>query len=358
MARVWALLGDKAGDNAQALALARAVGEPFVEKRLTYNALRILPNWLLGATTRTLTPTSREEIARPWPALVIAVGQRNVPVARAIRHASGGRTALVTIGRPRASLRHFNLVITTPQYGLPGRDNVLHLDLPYQPPDAERLAAAVESWRQRLPPDTRCVALLVGGNVAPYRFDSSTIDVLAEGVLALCRDRGTKLVVTCGRRLPRSATARLRDRIADVCAHFHTVHDADAPNPYLAYLAIADAFVVTTDSVSMMSDATSTQRPVHLFRPPSSPPLWWRLLSAVNTAAAAIASRSLRDALVGQGLVIPLRRTARVADHLVATGQACWLGDPHSIPPPSRTDPHAALLTRIRALLPPPETNP
>ena len=34
--RVWALLGDKAGDNAQVLALARALGWPFEAKRLAY----------------------------------------------------------------------------------------------------------------------------------------------------------------------------------------------------------------------------------------------------------------------------------------------------------------------------------
>ena len=35
-------------------------------------------------------------------------------------------------------------------------------------------------------------------------------------------------------------------------------------NPYYAYLAIADALLVTGDSVSMVSEAAATGRPVHI----------------------------------------------------------------------------------------------
>jgi mitochondrial fission protein ELM1 len=36
-------------------------------------------------------------------------------------------------------------------------------------------------------------------------------------------------------------------------------------NPYLGLLALADAIVVTSDSVSMVSEACATGRPVHVF---------------------------------------------------------------------------------------------
>ena len=35
-------------------------------------------------------------------------------------------------------------------------------------------------------------------------------------------------------------------------------------NPYYAYLAVADAFLVTADSVSMISEAAMTGKPVHV----------------------------------------------------------------------------------------------
>jgi hypothetical protein len=41
--------------------------------------------------------------------------------------------------------------------------------------------------------------------------------------------------------------------------------DGDGPNPYLGLLALSDRLVVTSDSVSMISEALATPRPVDVF---------------------------------------------------------------------------------------------
>jgi mitochondrial fission protein ELM1 len=42
------------------------------------------------------------------------------------------------------------------------------------------------------------------------------------------------------------------------------IWDGSGENPYFAFLALADAFLVTADSVSMISEAAATGRPVHI----------------------------------------------------------------------------------------------
>ena len=42
------------------------------------------------------------------------------------------------------------------------------------------------------------------------------------------------------------------------------IWDGTGDNPYYAYLAIADALLVTADSVSMVSEAAATGKPVHI----------------------------------------------------------------------------------------------
>src|SRR3546814_15036900 len=49
---VWILLGHRAGDNGQALALADALGWPATAKHLRYTGLHHAPNWLLGDSCR------------------------------------------------------------------------------------------------------------------------------------------------------------------------------------------------------------------------------------------------------------------------------------------------------------------
>jgi mitochondrial fission protein ELM1 len=53
----------------------------------------------------------------------------------------------------------------------------------------------------------------------------------------------------------------LRDKLADVPA---VIWDGSGENPYFAYLGLADHIVVTADSVSMVSEACSTGKPVYV----------------------------------------------------------------------------------------------
>src|SRR3546814_11848216 len=55
---------------------------------------------------------------------------------------------------------------------------------------------------------------------------------------------------------------RLRDALAGGSAD---IWDGDGPNPYLGFLGFADAVVVTSDSVNMVSEAAATGKPVHVF---------------------------------------------------------------------------------------------
>ena len=102
---------------------------------------------------------------------------RNEPVGRWIRKQSGGRTRLVHIGRPWAKPDQFDLVITTPQYRLPERDNVLHNAMTLHRASADRLEAEAGNWKSRfmhLPkPYT---GVIVGGNSGPYTLGPKAVE--------------------------------------------------------------------------------------------------------------------------------------------------------------------------------------
>ena len=53
----------------------------------------------------------------------------------------------------------------------------------------------------------------------------------------------------------------MRERLAGLPA---AIWDGAGENPYYAYLALADAVLVTADSVSMISEAAATGKPVHI----------------------------------------------------------------------------------------------
>jgi mitochondrial fission protein ELM1 len=324
--RVWTLLGEREGDNAQIRGLAEALGWPAEAKRLTYTRRYKCWNLLLGASLLSLDRRASSALVPPWPDLVIAAGRRSAPVARWIRKQSGGRARLVHIGRPWAPLRCFDLVITTPQYGLPQRPNVLHNALPIIRGDASRLAEARTHWAPRLAALPRpLVALLVGGDSPPYVLDPTTAERLGQQARDGARALGGTLVVTCGPRVRAPAVEALAAATRGA-GHFHRWRPDDPDNPYLAYLALADRFIVTGDSASMLAEACLTGKPVSIFPLPERADWrWWTTRRVQRWVERRQSRPSVRgtvrqqdwvgrlwDRLVGLGLIKRTRDLTRV----------------------------------------------
>jgi mitochondrial fission protein ELM1 len=347
-------MGFRAGDNAQVAALAAALGLPCEIKRLAYRKYEFLTNRLLGPTLAGLDAGRSDRLVPPWPDLAITAGRRNEPVARWIRRQSGGRTRLVHLGRPWAPVECFDLVVTTPQYELPERANVLGIAAPLHAVTPARLAEAAVQWSPAFADLPRpWIAVLVGGDSPPYVFDCETAGRLGRAATELAH--GGTLLVTTSPRTRHEATEALRKAIGARC-HFHEWTPGGGANPYLGYLALADAIVVTGDSVSMVAEACATEKPVYLFDMGRG---WARMRPGPARADAPALSlgerlspRRLAHWLLAHCLPKRIRRDVRrILWHLVASGRACWLGDSGRPANPLPSDDLARAAARVRALL-------
>src|SRR6185436_15231878 len=131
--RTWVILGQRAGDNAQVRALARALGWPAEVKQIRYDEAEPTSFKDRGASLIGVDRAASARLEAPWPELIIAIGRRSVPIVRWIRdqaRQAGTDTLLVHLGRPRVDLDLFDLIVTTPQYNLPPGPNVMELSLP------------------------------------------------------------------------------------------------------------------------------------------------------------------------------------------------------------------------------------
>lgn len=321
---VWVLLADRAGGNGQLLSLAQALGWPFEAKTMAYNALNRCPNLFLGASLAAVRRDAAQSLRPPWPDLVIGASRRSVPVARWIRARSGGRTKLVHLLHAMAPLDLFDLVITTPQYRLPERPNVLHLAAVLNRIDGARLAEAAERWRPRLQALPRpWTALFVGGNSATYRLDRATAASLGARAGARVAAAGGSLLVSTSPRTPADAADALIAGIG--CpSHVYRWRPNDPDNPYHGYLGLADRFLVTVDSASLVVEACLTGKPVEVFDwPQRRGPLLglkeWMLRSGAS---------ALVDRLVFWGLLKPPRDFGALHRSLAERGLINRLGEP------------------------------
>jgi len=262
---IWLIDAYRAGERGQVRALVEALGWPCETKVLEYRKSVFLPHVLGQSTLRGITPESAAQLRAPWPDLVISCGVRNEPVCRWIREQSGDRTRYVHVGRPWAALDSFDLVITTPQYRVPRRDNVVNNMLTLHGVTPQSLEAARMEWAPAFAhlPRPR-IAVIAGGNSGPFTFGPRAAARLARQVSAMARQAGGSLLVSTSSRTSPEALNALQAGI-DAPHYFYRWRPDDDNNPYFGILAMADSLVVTGDSIAMLSEACATGRPVHIF---------------------------------------------------------------------------------------------
>ncbi len=260
----WALSDGKPGMLNQCLGLAEAVGVEFVVK--TVRPLlpwRVLPPHLWLAPLSAPGP-SGDQLVPPWPELLIATGRPTVALSLAIKRASRGRTFTVQIQNPTRALSRFDLVAAPRHDNLVG-DNVIVTEGAVHRVTAERLAEEAERFRPLLQDLPRpLVAVLIGGSNRQYRFTRDAAQRLADGLARLGQRHGAGLAITTSRRTGEENERLLREALGGRDVYFW---DGSGDNPYFGFLGLADAIVATSDSVSMVSEACSTGKPVYIFDP-------------------------------------------------------------------------------------------
>ncbi len=307
----WILSDGNAGNENPCLGLAEAVGLATTVKRVRPRApWSHLPPLLWLAPFSAPGPGS-DPLEPPWPDLLIAAGRQSVALSIAIKRASDGRCFTVQLLDPRVDPANFDLVVAPKHDRLEGA-NVIATRGALNRITPERLAAAAREFEVTVAalPSPR-VAVLIGGASKRHRMTAADAAAIGERLAAFAGASGAGLMVTTSRRTGADNTAVLRAKLGDVATAFW---DGVGANPYFGYLALAEAIVVTSDSVAMASEACATGKPVFVIELPGGSAKLERFHHALAEAGC---TRPFTDAVAAGGLqtwrYTPLGETASVA---------------------------------------------
>ena len=254
----WALSDGKAGNENPCLGLAEAVGfETTVKRIMVRRPWSWLPPGLWVRAFDACGPGS-DALEPPWPDLLIACGRQSAALSMAIRRASAERCFTVQLLDPRCSPERFDLVVAPRHDRLDSNNAITTLGALHRV-TPERLEAAAEQFAASVEhlPHPR-VAVLIGGSSKRHRMTIQAATSLGDSLKAL--DAG--LMVTASRRTGEANARAIRHRLDNATTMFW---DGTGENPYFGYLALADAIIVTSDSVAMASEACATGKPVHIY---------------------------------------------------------------------------------------------
>lgn len=258
------LASHKAGHVVPCIGLARALGCEADVREVNPRGL-----WLKLAPLTPPDPRDPAPLAEPWPDIVIASARETVSYLRAIAKRSQGRVFTVFLGDPRMSRKAFSLIWAPGHDRIEGANVFKTVTAPH-PHDAQSLDALRRNPDARIArlPGKR-VALFLGGPSGRFKYLPQDIERLGEVAQAILAS-GASLMVSPSRRTPAQAISAIARACADAARQAPErifLWDGSGENPFASMLALADAFVVTSDSINMIGEAASTGSPVHVFSP-------------------------------------------------------------------------------------------
>ena len=327
---IWVLTGDRVGDNLQMLHAAEALRRPYKVK-----SLKILPRFASGrlpveASIRFLDPSS-DPLGPPWPDLCLAIGRHLSMAALWIKAQSGGTTRIALFNLPKGRHDDFDLIVVPGIYRQMDSPKICRIRFPLATFPGNVIAAARQSYEDQLGTMARPLnVFLVGGPQPTHRLDAGIAEAMFARIKTGCGAAGSVFVST-SRRTPPAVTAALERSLRPQDRIYRWSPNAVA-NPYAGLLAHGDVFIVTDDSLSMMTEVARLGKPLVIAETPQP----WRWIAT-------------RLQSIGLGRPKDIRLAAR---DLVESGHAVWLGDTPRTPRFPLPDETAKVVARLIDLLP------
>ncbi|MBY0429158.1 MAG: mitochondrial fission ELM1 family protein [Alphaproteobacteria bacterium] len=202
-----------------------------------------------------------DKLSPPWPDMVIATGRQSVLPALHIKQMSGGKTFLVQIQSPAIPASNFDMVIVPEHDKLEGK-NVVSVKGALHRVAPDMLKAEADKWAPQFTNLPRpYVAVLLGGTNGSYRLDPAVMMQLGPQLANLSKQEKVSLLVTPSRRTGDANMVLLSALLHDTS---HYIWDGKGDNPYYGMLGLADAVIVTCDSINMISEACRIGKPVYV----------------------------------------------------------------------------------------------
>ena len=321
----WIVSDGRAGNEIQSRGVFDAMG---LETRVIHVAPKGI--WKLLGARAPVSPGERfgqpgTDFAPPWPDFAIATGRLTTPYIRALKRHAGMATYTIILLDPKVGTSAADFFWVPEHDKLRGPNVMTTLTSPHAF-SPQRLADLRKQMPDRIAalPKPR-VAVMLGGPNGDYRYTPAAIARLT-GALKSLSELGAGLMITPSRRTP----TEVLDVIArDMAGSGCFLWSGDGDNPYPAFLAHADAFVVPADSVNMTGEACATGRPVWVFEPDGGSAKFARFHAALARHGATRPLLARFDTLE-TWTYAPLNSAAQIADEIARrwTQRQRMLGTP------------------------------
>ena len=257
---ILAILDNRTGNRNQMFAILNELDLPYKILDIKYNWLANLPNFILqifGGYSHVKNFNIKK--IKTKPTLILSCGRRTFPLASKLKSLFSDTTYFIHLMYPKLSfnIKGCNLIFTPFHDDVAANDYVIKTLGSPAPLDVIKIKKKTYKTKP-------IISILIGGNHGRYKLKSTTINyILTE---TLNKIKQGSILISTSRRTPENIIKLIdnwgkKNKVFKII--FHPKINKEK-NPLKEMIAHADEFVVTGDSVSMISQLCQYKKPVRI----------------------------------------------------------------------------------------------
>lgn len=262
---IWILADDRPGTFSQSIGLAQELGYDYKIIDISYNKLAKLPNFILNGSI--LGVKSPKNLKKPayFPKIIISAGRRSANIALYLKKKSQNQSKIIQIMNPNLNFDNFDFVLMPKHDNIDAKsDNIITTIGALTKTNDTEIEEAKTKFLDFAELKKPIITVLVGGSSKKTHFDSQSAVNLANILDKITKNMNASLVILNSRRTSEDITNTIKTNLTCDYTFFY-YKDVIDHNPYLALLGYSDFFIVTGDSISMISECASTGKNLYIF---------------------------------------------------------------------------------------------
>jgi len=267
--KILILADDRPGTSSQAIGLAQKLGLEFNILTISYSFFKFIPNYIFSKSIIRLSRKAKLDVKniQHAPNIIISAGRRSASAALYLKKKFNNTPKVIQIMNPEINFKNFDLII------LPKHDNISqenHKNLittigSLTKISDEEISLQKEKFANLFKKLTKPkIVLLLGGPSKNRIFSESSAIKLAKIASRVTNNMDGILLTLSSRRTTKKILTNFKENLKCDNIIFDW-NDYKNNNPYLAALANANYFIISGDSVSMISECCYFQKPVFIF---------------------------------------------------------------------------------------------
>ena len=258
----WCVTDGAAGNISQVKGLADAMKLNYQLKVVELRSpWKYLPPGYLPAIDSSIKNLIdfRENIS---PDYLITAGRKSVYLSLYLKNKLKNNITTIHIQDPKINSQFFDYVVAPEHDSIQG-PNVIKSVLAINHINEKLLLLESDKFKEKISTlDKPIVTLIIGGKSNNYIFDNVALVNLSKMIDNIVNINSISLIILFSRRTDFFIKEYLINRYSEI----HTVWTDESNNPYLTLLSQSSCLICTSDSVSMISEAVCSKKPVFIFR--------------------------------------------------------------------------------------------